>query len=56
MQSIDIRLTENDIKEIEEAIPENEIAGASFPNRKFRDGKAISFIKRVFKKDAVPLR
>jgi aryl-alcohol dehydrogenase-like predicted oxidoreductase len=41
LQSLDIRLTENDIKEIEEAIPENEIAGASFPNRKFRNGKAV---------------
>lgn len=41
LQSIDIRLTENDIREIEEAIPENEIAGASFPNRKFRNGKAV---------------
>jgi aryl-alcohol dehydrogenase-like predicted oxidoreductase len=41
LQSLDIRLTENDIREIEEAIPENEIAGASFPNRKFRNGKAV---------------
>ncbi|HBF37917.1 MAG TPA: aldo/keto reductase [Firmicutes bacterium] len=41
LQSLDIRLTENDIKEIEEAIPENEIAGASFPNRKFRNGTAV---------------
>ena len=41
LQSLDIRLTEDDIKEIEEAIPGNEIAGASFPNRKFRNGKAV---------------
>jgi Predicted oxidoreductases (related to aryl-alcohol dehydrogenases) len=41
LQSIDLRLTEADIKEIEEAIPENEIAGASFPNRKFRNGKPV---------------
>lgn len=39
--SLDIRLTEDDIKEIEEAVPENEIAGASFPNRKFRNGKPV---------------
>ena len=41
LHSLDIRLTEDNIKEIEEAIPENEIAGASFPNRKFRNGKAV---------------
>jgi aryl-alcohol dehydrogenase-like predicted oxidoreductase len=41
LQSMDIRFTEYDIKEIEEAVPENEIAGTSFPNRKFRNGKAI---------------
>lgn len=41
LQSIDIHLTEYEIKEIEEAIPENYIAGASFPSGKFRDGKAV---------------
>lgn len=32
---------EEDIKEIEDAIPENEIAGASFPNMQFRNGKIV---------------
>lgn len=41
MKSFDIRLTEDDIKEIEAAIPENEIAGAAFPDRQFKNGKSI---------------
>ncbi|MFB5675400.1 aldo/keto reductase [Paenibacillus terreus] len=41
LQSLDIRLTEDDIKEIENAIPEHEIAGASFPNMQFRNGKVV---------------
>ena len=36
--SLNIRLSENDIKRIEEAIPEYEIAGASFPQMQFRNG------------------
>lgn len=42
LQSLDIHLTEEDIKEIEDAIPEQEIAGASFPNLQFRNGKTVS--------------
>lgn len=41
LQTLDIRLTEDDIKKIEEAIPENEIACASFPNMQFRKGKTV---------------
>lgn len=41
LQSLDILLTEDDVKEIEEAIPEHEIAGASFPNMQFRNGKTV---------------
>ncbi len=41
LDSLDIYLTKDDIKEIEEVVPENEIAGASFPNRKFRNGKPV---------------
>ena len=41
LQSLDICLTEDDIKKIEESIPENEIKGTSFPNRQFRNGKAV---------------
>lgn len=41
LQSLDILLTEEDIREIEDAIPEQEIAGASFPNMQFRNGKTV---------------
>ncbi|MGO4110348.1 aldo/keto reductase [Paenibacillus sp. YAF4_2] len=41
LQSLDIHLTEDDVREIEEAIPEHEIAGASFPNMQFRNGKTV---------------
>lgn len=44
LQSLDIRLTQDDIMEIEEAVPENEIAGATFPNRKFRNGKPLGLL------------
>lgn len=41
LQSLDFHLTEDDIREIEEAIPEHEIAGASFPHVQFRNGKIV---------------
>lgn len=41
MRSLDLHLTEDDVREIEEAIPEHEIAGASFPNIQFRNGKTV---------------
>lgn len=41
LQSLDIHLTEDDIREIEEAIPEHEIAGPSFPNMQFRNGRTV---------------
>ncbi|WP_244862594.1 aldo/keto reductase [Paenibacillus sp. J22TS3] len=41
LQSLDIHLTEDDVMEIEDAIPEQEIAGASFPNMQFRNGKTV---------------
>lgn len=41
VQSLGIHLTEEDVREIEEAVPEHEIAGASFPNMQFRNGKTV---------------
>lgn len=41
LRSLDIQLTEDDVREIEEAIPEHEIAGASFPNMQFRNGNIV---------------
>ncbi|MDQ7093608.1 aldo/keto reductase [Desulfosporosinus sp. PR] len=41
IQSLEISLSERDIKRIEEAIPENEIAGGSFPNMKFKNGVVV---------------
>ena len=38
MKSLDVRLNESDVKRIEAAIPENEIAGGSFPDMKFKNG------------------
>ncbi|MED1203253.1 aldo/keto reductase [Heyndrickxia acidicola] len=38
LKSMDVHLSENDVKRIEQAIRENEIAGGSFPNMKFRNG------------------
>lgn len=38
---MNVSFSENDIKRIEEAIPENEIAGAAFPNMQFRNGKVV---------------
>lgn len=41
LKSLDHHLTEDEIGEIEAAIPEREIAGASFPNMQFRNGKPV---------------
>nr|WP_242976015.1 hypothetical protein [Desulfosporosinus sp. FKB] len=41
IQSLNISLSECDIETIEEVIPENEIAGGSFPSMKFRDGVVV---------------
>jgi aryl-alcohol dehydrogenase-like predicted oxidoreductase len=40
--ALNIRLSENDIKKIEEAIPEHEIAGAGFPQMQFRNGIVVN--------------
>ncbi|WP_257984376.1 aldo/keto reductase [Neobacillus cucumis] len=36
--SLDVNLSVSNVKRIEQAIPEKEIAGGSFPNMKFRNG------------------
>lgn len=41
IQSLEISLSESEIKRIEEAISENEIAGGSFPNMKFKNGAVV---------------
>lgn len=41
LKSIDVNLSTNDIQRIEKAVPEDKIAGASFPNRKFRNGEPV---------------
>ena len=41
LKSIDIVLNSQDIERIENAIPQNEIAGSSFPSPKFRNGKVV---------------
>jgi len=41
IQCLDVRLSEDDIRRIEAAIPEHEIAGGSFPNMKFRNGAVV---------------
>lgn len=41
IKTLDIALSENDVKRIEAAIPQNEIAGESFPNMKFKNGKVV---------------
>ena len=38
-KSFDVKLSESDIMRIEEAVPENEISGGSFPEMKFRNGE-----------------
>ncbi|MDQ6597766.1 hypothetical protein [Bacillus salipaludis] len=41
MKSLDVHLNESDVKRIEEAIPESEIAGGSFPQMKFKNGMVV---------------
>ena len=41
IKSLDIKLSENDIRRIEVAIPEDKIAGDSFPNMQFRNGIVV---------------
>ncbi|GMX60116.1 aldo/keto reductase [Paenibacillus elgii] len=41
MKSLDVHLNESDMKRIEEAIPETEIAGESFPQMKFKNGVVV---------------
>lgn len=41
IKCLDVSLSESDIKRIEDAIPENEIAGGSFPEFKFKNGLAV---------------
>lgn len=41
MKSLDVNLSESDVKRIEEAIPLNEIAGGSFPQIQFKNGSAV---------------
>lgn len=41
IKSLDIKLSEDDVRRIELAIPENKIAGESFPNMKFKNGIVV---------------
>ncbi|GKU30421.1 aldo/keto reductase [Clostridium folliculivorans] len=41
LKSLKVNLSANDIERIEKAIPEDKIAGASFPKREFRNGVAV---------------
>jgi aryl-alcohol dehydrogenase-like predicted oxidoreductase len=41
MESLDVHLSESDVKRIEEAIPVNEIAGGSFPRMQFKNGMVV---------------
>jgi len=41
LKSIEVNLSENDIQRIEKAVPEDKIAGASFPKREFRNGVSV---------------
>ena len=41
IKSLDIKLSENDLRRIEAAIPEDKIAGDSFPNMQFRNGIVV---------------
>lgn len=40
-ECLNLSLSENDIKRIEEAIPEAEVSGASFPNMQFKNGIVV---------------
>lgn len=39
LKALDVSLSEGDIKRIEDAVPESEIAGGSFPEIKFKNGR-----------------
>lgn len=41
LQSLEVSLNEDEIQKIEEAVPEDEIAGAAFPHRQFRNGRPV---------------
>ncbi|PZG37028.1 aldo/keto reductase [Listeria ivanovii] len=41
LKALDIKLTSDDMKQIEVAMPVNEIAGASFPDMRFRNGEVV---------------
>lgn len=41
VRSLDVQLTKSDVKRIEEAVPEKEIAGGSFPQMKFKNGVVV---------------
>lgn len=41
IQSLDVNLSESDIKRIEEAVPEHAIAGGNFPGLKFNNGMVV---------------
>lgn len=41
MKSLDVNLSESDVKRIEDVIPENEIAGESFPQMQFKNGMVV---------------
>jgi aryl-alcohol dehydrogenase-like predicted oxidoreductase len=41
IKSLEVNLSENDMKRIEEAIPESEIAGGNFPGLKFKNGIVV---------------
>ena len=41
LKSLNVNLRESDVKRIEEAIPESEIAGGSFPVINFKNGMVV---------------
>ena len=41
LKSLDVKFSAEDILRIEEAIPENEISGGSFPAMRFKNGKVV---------------
>lgn len=41
IKCVNVRLSESDVKRIENAIPENEIAGGSFPQIQFKNGTIV---------------
>ncbi|TBL79087.1 aldo/keto reductase [Paenibacillus thalictri] len=41
IKSLDVNLSESDMRRIENAVPENEIAGSSFPEIRFKNGRIV---------------